>query len=319
MASCSCDFRRAPFASALILLLATAPARADAPSVDAAATKRAAEAKLVEGVEQLRNRRYGEALERFQQAHALVPSPIIFYDLGLAHLGLGDQASALESFDTFLLEAPEAPADKRRKAREYADELRARVAVVTLSADVAAAELTVDGRPIGRVAVPRRLYLSPGWHEIITRDGRVSATTTVTCAAGQGLALSVSLAPPAPAAPLAVTPIPAAPPPVHLDLPMIHEAPATHHRARVAALSAVAAGAVALGVGLTFGVMAGSQGDAVTADSMNRRDFVPGNQATGLRDQNLEVAFISVGAVAVAAGLVIYAFVRHTEGAGGGS
>jgi hypothetical protein len=322
MASCSFDPRRAPLVPALILLLAAAPARAAEPPEDAAATKRAAEAKLVEGVDELKNRRYGEALERFQQAYTLVPSPLISYDLGLAYLGLGDHPHALESFDKFLLEAPDASGDKRRKAREYADELRGRVAVVTVSADVAAADLTVDGRPIGRVDVPRRLYMAPGWHEIIARDGRASATATVTCAAGEGLALSVSLTqpdqPPRPP-PRLVSPIPPPAPAVVLESPVVREAPATHDRARIGALSAVAAGAVALGVGVTFGVMASSQGDSVTADSMNRRAFVPGTESAGLHDQTLEVVFLSVGAVAVAAGIAIYAFIRHKEGAGGGS
>ncbi len=307
MASCSCDARAVP---ALILLLVAAPVHAAAPGAEGDAAKSAAEAKLVDGVEQLRNHRYDAALTRFQAAYALVPSPLISYDFGLAYLGLGQEARALESFDTFLLEASQAPDDKRRKARQYADELRGRIAVVTVSAPVSTAELTVDGRPTGRVAMPRRLYLAPGWHEVIARDGAASASATVTCAGGQTLALDLSLAPTASLAP---------PAPPLVDAPgspsamVVHQsaAPAPRRAARIGALSAAAAGAVALGLGITFGVMAHDQGDALTADSMNGRGFVPGTETAGLRDQRLEVVFLSVGAVAAAAAAGLYALARQ--------
>ena len=70
------------------------------------------------------------ALDRFEEAYALVPSPKIHYDFGLAYLGLGRDADALSAFERFLAEAPDAPADKRDKAARYVAELRARVGTV---------------------------------------------------------------------------------------------------------------------------------------------------------------------------------------------
>src|SRR5215469_17218656 len=137
MESSTCDWRRAArVAGALLLLLSAPRARAaSGPDSDGAGSKDAAEAKLVDGVELLKTRSYHQALERFEQAYALLPSPLIFYDLGLAHMGLGDAPRALESFDRFLAEAPDAPVDKRHKAERYRDELRAKVSIVTLEAD----------------------------------------------------------------------------------------------------------------------------------------------------------------------------------------
>jgi hypothetical protein len=315
MASFIFDSRGARFALTLHLLRAASPAQAAAPAEASEAAKSAAEAKLADGVDQLKNRRYDAALARFQEAYSLVPSPLISYDFGLAYIGLGDQPRALESFDAFLLEAPHAPDDKRRKARQHADELRGQVAVVTLSAQVATIELTVDGRQTGQVAVPRRLYLAPGWHEVIARDGAASASATVTCAGGQTLTLDLSLTAPAAIPAPRPAPLPAA----LIDAPgspatvTVQDAgrPAPHRGARIGAISAAAVGAVSLGLGLTFGVMAGNQGDAVTADSMNRRDFVPGAESAGLRDQRLEVVFLSVGAVALAAAAGLYALARR--------
>src|SRR4029077_494818 len=151
-------------AAALVVLVVAIPASAaPGPAADPVLAKSEAQAKLVEGVGLLRNRRYGEALQRFKDAYALVPSPLIDYDFGLAYLGLNDNVRALEAFDAFLTGAPDAPADKRRNAERYRGELRGLVAVVEVGADidVGAAELSVDGLSRGRVSFPRRLYLEP--------------------------------------------------------------------------------------------------------------------------------------------------------------
>src|SRR6516225_2968499 len=74
-------------------LLSMNAAAADA-ATDARA-RRAARSKLVEGVTLLRQGDYAAALSRFEEAQALVPSPKIEYDLGLAYLGLGDPPTRL--------------------------------------------------------------------------------------------------------------------------------------------------------------------------------------------------------------------------------
>jgi len=92
------------------------------------ATRAAARRKLVEGVEAMRRGDYPAALARFEEAYALVPSPKIHYDFGLAYVGLGRSADALAAFERFLAEAPDAPADKREKATSLVSTLRERVA-----------------------------------------------------------------------------------------------------------------------------------------------------------------------------------------------
>lgn len=322
--------------AALTVLLGLSPS-ARAQSGDDAATKRHAEAKLQDGVNLLKQHRYGEALARFNEAHALVPSPLILYDVGLAEVGLGDDPEALESFEGFLSAAPGAPEDKRRKATRYRDDLRNRVAVVTLNASVAAASVHLDGRDLGRVGFPRRLYLAPGTHQLVAGAGGVTQSVTLTCIAGQPQTLSIALAeapagPSAPVAPIADEPRPATvplagSPPVGSLLqqsgpartPVPQPALARGHRAEIWALTAAAAGAVSLGAGVTFGLLASDNAGSVTADSQNGRNFVPADEASGLRDQRLEVVFLSVGAVAVLAGLGIYAYLRYRETGGRGS
>ncbi len=320
---------RAPLWAAVTVLLAWAPrARAAPPAAPSTpAAKQAAEAKLVAGVELLKARSYREALARFEEGYALVPSPLIFYDIGLADRGLGDDAGALESFDRFLAEAPEAPADKRRRAQAYRDELRARVSIVTLEADVRAAELTVDGVDLGSVSFPRRLTLAPGSHQVVARAGGAVQAATVACVAGGTLPLAVRLSSPT-AAPgsLAMAPLPPAPalsgePRRAPAVEVLGAAPATSSVSggrdlRPWALSAAAVGVASLGVGVAFGVMAHDASDQVTGDAQNGRTFVPADQTSGLRDQNVEAVLLSVGAVAVAAAVGLYVWSRHRPHAG---
>lgn len=328
MASSTCNRRRAVrVVAALALLAAPWPARAaSGPATDGAGAKAAAEAKLTEGVELLKTRHFSEALARFEQAYALVPSPLIFYDFGLARLGLGDDARALESFDTFLAEAPDAPADKRHKAERYREDLRPHVAIVALEADVGTADLTVDGLGGGRVSFPRRLYLAPGSHQVVAHAGGATQTTTITCVAGETLTLAVHLPPATPSAAgapagdgpsLAFAPPPAADPPRPAAAVEVLPAPPPPSSASWAhpwALSAAAFGVVSIGVGVAFGLAAHSNGDAVTSESQTRATFTPDRQASGERDQGLEAVFLAVGTAAVAAGVGLYLWARHGGG-----
>jgi hypothetical protein len=326
MASSTCDWlRSARVAGVLLLLLSAQLARAASDSArPGAGTKDAAEAKLVEGVELLKTRSYQQALERFEQAYALLPSPLIFYDMGLARLGLDDAPRALESFDRFLAEAPDAPADKRHKAERYRDELRAKVSIVTIEADanVGTAELTVDGQSLGRVSLPRRLYLAPGSHDVVARDDGSAQPATISCLPGQTLTFSLHLAPPpapivaTPTGQTPVSPLGAAvpqtqPPGGAVEMTQTSPPPARDGWARPWALSAAAVGVVSIGVGIAFGLAARSDAEEVTGESQGGRTFMPGVESSGFRNQGLETAFLAAGAVAIAAGAGLYIWARH--------
>jgi hypothetical protein len=333
MASSTSD-RSRPIRAALLAIFAFAPGVSASPAPAAAMnpTKAAAEAKLVDGVQLLKTRAYRPALERFEQAYALVPSPLIFYDFGLAYRGLEDAPRALESFERFLVRAPDAPADKRRKAELFRDELGARVSVVTLEADLGVADLTLDGLDLGRVSLPRPLYLDPGSHELVARAGASVQAATLVCVAGQRVSLALRLAPPPTSVLVGTTTNES------VTRPSLDRAPidgpsgsrgavdvlrtpppgSSGGSVRPWALSAAAVGVASLGVGIAFGLMAKNNGDNVTGDSQNSRTFVPNEETAGLRDERLEVVFLALGAAAVAAAAGLYAWTRH-RGHGGPS
>jgi len=125
--------------AALAAQLGAIPEGHAQPAAASDATREAARRKLVEGVEAMKRSDYQAALARFEEAYALVPSPKIHYDFGLTYVGLERPADALASFERFLAEAPDAPADKREKAASLVSTLRARVAAMSGREDHAAA------------------------------------------------------------------------------------------------------------------------------------------------------------------------------------
>jgi hypothetical protein len=333
MASSTCSRARARAALAWAAALAVAPAAGPAAAAPDQTAKQTAEAKLVTGVRFLKKGDYEQALAKFEEAYALVPSPLIEYDLGLAYLGLGRNGEAMEAFERFVAEAPDAPADKRSNAERYRDDVRGRVAAVQIDADVREAAVTVDGRARGRGPLPRRLYLDPGTHAItVAAVGAGARTETVVAVAGGSSALSLRLAgaaPPASAPPAAVAgvepapaPPAAVPPPSSPAIAAVPPSPSLPPPAARGAsplvISVAALGAVALGSGLSFGLAARSKGNALSSDADHHYAFDPAIESSGTRDQRIETVLVTVGAVAVAAAIVLYVVGRpHARAAQG--
>jgi hypothetical protein len=315
-------------------LLSGGPVRAEAPRSDEAA-RSAARAKLVEGVDALGRGLHQRALERFQEAYALVPSPKIHYDFGLAYVGLGRNAEALAAFERFLADAPDAPVDKREKAAQRALALRAQVGAASITVDNApdGAAVTVDGRDVGRVPLARPVYLDPGRHAIAVRlaggqagpveqiDVQGGGSVEVVLRVPSGGPVAASAAPvggrpissvqraaPAPheGAPPDATPGAKAPRPEQPEDPL--------RTRRLAALSIGGAGVVLLGAGLTFGVLAKRESDSLSNDSATSpvssgtpTMFDPEKEARGTRYEVLQVIGLAAGAVGIVAGVVLYA------------
>src|SRR3954468_17390347 len=103
-----------------------------APKAD---EKAQARALLVEGGGLLQSGDYAEALSRFEKAYALVPSPKIQYNLGLAYLGLGRPADALQAFQTFVDGATDAAPANITAAKKYLAQLPKKIGVVELEGD----------------------------------------------------------------------------------------------------------------------------------------------------------------------------------------
>jgi hypothetical protein len=292
---------------------------------DKVAAREAASALMVEGVALLHNNQYAMALAKFDAAYALVPSPNIHYNRGLAYAGLGKHAAALAAFEAFLAEADHPPEGKRDEAKRYRDDLSRRVAHVAITTDPPGLEVLVDGESYGTTPLQRGIHVDPGTHALLARLGPRGPTTqqTITTVAGQYLTITLALAPPPVAAAAAVS-APAvatkgqAPPAAApaASAPAVSPADTEDDVARRSppgwTYVAAAGGVALLGAGLTFGLLARADGNALTTASQrdDQTQFDPSKEIDGLRYQTLETICIVGGAAALAAGVVGYLIAR---------
>jgi len=294
------------------------------------ATREAARARLVEGVELLRRGEHAAALAKFQEGYALVPSPNIHYDRGLAYEGLGREAEALDAFEAFLAHAEHPPAGTPEEARRHCERLRARVATLEIATDPPDAEVAIDGRNLDRAAPGGAVHVEAGTHEVAARIAATGATARQRVAVAPGNTVRISLRLMAPAAsppaqlPVGVALAPTAPSAsttasIATSPPLITSSSDESGPARRWALPTAGAGVALLGLGVTFGLLARQQGDDLTRDSrasMPPERTIPfdaSKESAGLRYQTLEEVFLVTGGAALAAGLVLYLMGRPSD------
>ncbi|MEA2700365.1 MAG: hypothetical protein QOI66_4636, partial [Myxococcales bacterium] len=112
--------------------------------------KRQARAAMTKGSALFQKGDYESALRAFNEAQALYPSPKIYFNLGQTYRKLDRVAEAVEAFEKFLKEAPDAAPARRKDAEKFLNELRPRLAA--LRAAAAAAAATTAAPPESTVA-----------------------------------------------------------------------------------------------------------------------------------------------------------------------
>ncbi len=165
---------------------------------------------------------YGEAdhqgaLIEFRRAYEIAPNYKILYNLGQAAFELKDYASAQSAFDRYLAEGgSKIDAARKKKVGTYLDELKKRIAFVTLSVSPEGAVIFVDDVKIGSSPLSEPMVLNVGRRKIVaTKQGFVETTKIVDLAGGDRSSVEIVLAPeskPSEAPPPPVAPPPAPPP-----------------------------------------------------------------------------------------------------------
>jgi len=135
------------------------------------------------------------------------------FNMGKAHLALGNDLEALEAFDRFLDEAPGAPRSSRDEARKAVEALRSRLAYLEIQSEDAGAMVLIDGYQVGTLPLPRPKVVKPGPHDVyVMLHGLKPYAKTIFAPAGQKTRVPVKLEA-IPVAPVAVAPPPASSPP----------------------------------------------------------------------------------------------------------
>lgn len=230
-----------------LALLAALPARA-AP--DATTKARAA----FQAAQQLYTQgRFGDALEKFEEAQTLKAHPVIVFNIARCHEQLGALAKALEGYRTYLKQLPSAPDRDAVRASMASLEKRLKKSAqpVTVSVEPAESVVKIDGKRV--LPAPDAVELPDGEHQLeVTAPGHEPLRRSFTLS-GKPLELSVALralVADAPKKDPALTPLDAPPPPPLVVQPE----PAPRGRPGTFVAGGVSLAAVATGTAL--GVLA---------------------------------------------------------------
>jgi hypothetical protein len=157
-------------ATLVMLLTLVLPAPTARAADDPTAGAQPARAKAVEAERLYEQKDFQAALQRLEEAYALYPSAKIHYNFALAQQALGQEPRAMESFERFLAEAPDAEPKRRQHAAEKVAELRKRLVWLEVDADTHGAEVLVDGRVVGTTPLPRGLWMSAVPHQVVVKQ-----------------------------------------------------------------------------------------------------------------------------------------------------
>jgi hypothetical protein len=187
-------------ASSIAIGLVPAAAPADDPATEA-------RAHYDKGIQLYEDGAFDAALVEFERAYELNPSWRILYNIGLIHQQLNDYAAALKTYQRYLGQGGnEVPPERRAEVEKSIETMRARVATLTITVDLAGADVAIDDRAIGRSPLSEAVIVNSGHHRVTaTKDGR-TAVKLVTVAALDTATIQLVIGAPPVEVPKAATP-----------------------------------------------------------------------------------------------------------------
>jgi hypothetical protein len=155
----------------------------------ASADLSAADAAFSEALKLMDSGNFAEACPKLEQSQKLAPASGTLLNLGECYEQLGRLPSAFRSFNQAALLAHETgKAERERVARQRADALRARIALLTVvppKSLPAGLEITIDGVSLSNSDWGAPYALDPGTHTLdATAPGREPFRTTLPPATG---------------------------------------------------------------------------------------------------------------------------------------
>ncbi|MBN1773545.1 MAG: PEGA domain-containing protein [Deltaproteobacteria bacterium] len=144
----------------LLAMLASAAAAAQ-PS---RAETREARRYFEQGVEAIGRDDYAAALDAFERSYRLNPKSVTLFNIGMCQRAMADLSAAYNTLNRYLETASDDAPTRVEEARRVVAEIDDVLAQVTVRADRADAEISVDGLPAGLGAVTRPLRLTAGTH-----------------------------------------------------------------------------------------------------------------------------------------------------------
>lgn len=183
-----------PFLTRLLLSLACLLLPAAARAQGKPNAHASAEALKREGDDNIGSKHYVEALDDYERAYALEPNPALHYNRGRALEFLARYPEAVDAFARFQAEAPPALMAKVPDLDAHVADLKAKVATVTITANVPGTRILLGGTEVGRAPLPAAVRRNAGTTTLEAfADGYVDYRKEVDLKGGATTALDVQL------------------------------------------------------------------------------------------------------------------------------
>jgi hypothetical protein len=184
-----CAAMRCALVLAFAMLVADTAVFAQPLSNDAAALK-------AEGDKAMDGLRYEDALTKYEAAYRIKPDPALLYNQGRALEGLGRFPEALDKLRAFQESAPKELLLRLGDALgKNIDELKGRVATLSISVEPAGANIRLGDRILGSAPIDKLRVNAGKAHLEITKEGFFTETLDVEIKGGEDNPLKVTLSP----------------------------------------------------------------------------------------------------------------------------
>jgi tetratricopeptide (TPR) repeat protein len=275
-----------------------------------AAVIAAARGQAIEGVKLAQSDHCQEAIEKLERAEKLHHAPIVLTRLGECYIKVGRLVAGVESLRTVLREplpsnASEALAQAYEDAKAALEAAKPKLANLTIAVtgvtDDVTLNLLLDGRALPAAILGVAQPSDPGEHTVVvSADGYLPASRNVTLAPGEEQTVSLPLTASAHSAVVdrPQLTVPAEASPAREPEPFV--APATDSVSHWPAYISWGVGAVALGVGVGFG-MAAMNNKSDLKEHCNEQKICP-EADRALLDKSHTNATLSTVGFGVAAG-----------------
>lgn len=138
------------------------------------AQRQVAHERYNRGVELASQRNYAQALREFREAYRLSPHYAVQYNIGQAHIALGQPVEAIAALERYLADGGAQITDSRiRETQSQIAIERALTAEVLLSVNAPNATIEIDGQNVGRSPLAGAVRVAAGTHlvSVTTADG----------------------------------------------------------------------------------------------------------------------------------------------------
>jgi|LNFM01.2.fsa_nt_gb tetratricopeptide (TPR) repeat protein len=153
------------------------PRRANAVLAQGADAQGRARARFEEGTRLAEELQWAQAARAFEESYQLFPRPNTLFNLGLAHRALGQYTRAIDELQRFLQEGTPSP-EERTQVSTALDQMRGRLAHLTVVPSVEGARVTIDGNPVDSNT---DVTVDPGNHVVeVTAQGYARYARTLT-------------------------------------------------------------------------------------------------------------------------------------------